>query len=307
MTWRAIYARPYGLEFSPKMLAWEPGPRPQVDGVWAPWWYKTTHESTGFGPLQLKPVAPMPENIRELVEEARPFYYFLRRHALKPEKHGGGGSGGGCEGGGDGGGGGGGSDGGGGGVGWVANSRHELAVRGGSSGGGGSGGQPPLPPGRPPPLPSAPLPVDQPLSNDSAGKRHTAPPLPPGPPPGAASEGGSSDGGLGKRRRVDGGAGAGPSVLTEQRGGSAEAAAAEAKKGGTHAYTADPRNADVLIGIRDGVRDSFELVWRPEAKVSVFDSGFMLGDGVWEGIRLHRGVLIFIDQHIRRLYQVETG
>jgi len=53
------------------MLAWEPGPRPEVDGVWAPWWYKTTHESTGFGPLQLKPVVPMPENIRELVEEAR--------------------------------------------------------------------------------------------------------------------------------------------------------------------------------------------------------------------------------------------
>ena len=38
----------------------------------------------------------------------------------------------------------------------------------------------------------------------------------------------------------------------------------------------------------------FELVWRPEAKVSVFDSGFMLGDGVWEGIRLHRGVLLFL-------------
>ena len=38
----------------------------------------------------------------------------------------------------------------------------------------------------------------------------------------------------------------------------------------------------------------FELVWRPEAKVSVLDSGFMLGDGVWEGIRLHHGVLMFI-------------
>lgn len=37
----------------------------------------------------------------------------------------------------------------------------------------------------------------------------------------------------------------------------------------------------------------FSLVWRPEAKVSVLDSGFMLGDGVWEGIRLHGGVLLF--------------
>ncbi len=126
------------------------------------------------------------------------------------------------------------------------------------------------------------------------------------------------------------------------------------KKGGTHAYTPDPRNADIMIGMRDGVTGAtqgnscyavdtaqrlpcvalglsswpaaaaaavrctwglasqltlrsplclpmgapppagdFSLVWRPEAKVSVLDSGFMLGDGVWEGIRLHRGVLLF--------------
>ena len=67
--------------------------------------------------------------------------------------------------------------------------------------------------------------------------------------------------------------------------------------------SADPRNADVLIGVRDGVRDTFEMTWRPEAKVSVFDAGFVLGDGVWEGIRLHRGVLLFAHEHIRRLYQ----
>lgn len=46
--------------------------------------------------------------------------------------------------------------------------------------------------------------------------------------------------------------------------------------------------ADILVGMRDGVAGSFELVWRPQAKVSVFDSAFMLGDGVWEGIRCHR-------------------
>ncbi|EFN51197.1 hypothetical protein CHLNCDRAFT_28349 [Chlorella variabilis] len=42
---------------------------------------------------------------------------------------------------------------------------------------------------------------------------------------------------------------------------------------------------------------AFDLVWRPEAKVSVLDSGFMLGDGVWEGLRLHRG------EHMDRLYE----
>ena len=39
-----------------------------------------------------------------------------------------------------------------------------------------------------------------------------------------------------------------------------------------------------------------------EAKISVFDSGFILGDGVWEGIRLHHGRLAFIDKHIKRLF-----
>ena len=52
---------------------------------------------------------------------------------------------------------------------------------------------------------------------------------------------------------------------------------------GTHEYAADPRNEVVLINV-NGV-----LVPRAEATVSVFDSGFMLGDGVWEGLRLHGG------------------
>ena len=41
--------------------------------------------------------------------------------------------------------------------------------------------------------------------------------------------------------------------------------------------------------------------WRPEARVSVLDSGFILGDGVWEGLRLHRGVLMFAEAHLERL------
>lgn len=65
---------------------------------------------------------------------------------------------------------------------------------------------------------------------------------------------------------------------------------------GTHEYFNDPRNADIQINING------DLYHRDEAKISVFDSGFMLGDGVWEGIRLHKGKLAFISEHMRRLY-----
>ena len=65
---------------------------------------------------------------------------------------------------------------------------------------------------------------------------------------------------------------------------------------GTHQYIDDPRNESILINING------ELFPRAEAKISVFDSGFILGDGVWEGIRLHKGHLAFISQHMRRLY-----
>lgn len=64
----------------------------------------------------------------------------------------------------------------------------------------------------------------------------------------------------------------------------------------THDAVPDPRNEDVLIYV-DG-----ELVPRPEAKVSVFDSGFLVGDGVWESLRLHDGVFVFLDEHLDRLF-----
>jgi branched-chain amino acid aminotransferase len=66
---------------------------------------------------------------------------------------------------------------------------------------------------------------------------------------------------------------------------------------GTHEYVDDPRNAEILINING------ELFPRAEAKISVFDSGFILGDGVWEGLRLHGGKLAFIGQHMKRLYE----
>ena len=59
----------------------------------------------------------------------------------------------------------------------------------------------------------------------------------------------------------------------------------------------DPRNATVLINING------ELKPRPEAVVSVFDSGFMLGDGVWEGLRVHKGRIAFLDRHLDRLFE----
>jgi branched-chain amino acid aminotransferase len=70
----------------------------------------------------------------------------------------------------------------------------------------------------------------------------------------------------------------------------------------SHAFVPDPRNENILIDV-NGV-----LYPRAEAKVSVFDSGFVLGDGVWEGLRVHpgpdgKGVVAFFDRHLKRLYQ----
>ena len=64
----------------------------------------------------------------------------------------------------------------------------------------------------------------------------------------------------------------------------------------THDYISDPRNDNVFIYING------DFFYRSEAKVSVLDSGFLLGDGVWEGIRLHNGCLIHVDRHLDRLY-----
>jgi branched-subunit amino acid aminotransferase/4-amino-4-deoxychorismate lyase len=77
----------------------------------------------------------------------------------------------------------------------------------------------------------------------------------------------------------------------------------KSKETGTHVYEKDARNDEILIGIRNGIHKTFDLVPRNVAQVSVFDSGFLLGDGVWEGLRLHKGVLLFISAHIDRLFQ----
>jgi branched-chain amino acid aminotransferase len=68
-------------------------------------------------------------------------------------------------------------------------------------------------------------------------------------------------------------------------------------KRGTHEALPDERNEHVLVYING------EMTPRAEAKVSVFDSGFLVGDGVWEGLRLHEGVFVFLDEHLDRLFQ----
>ncbi|MEL6364921.1 MAG: aminotransferase class IV [Pseudomonadota bacterium] len=65
---------------------------------------------------------------------------------------------------------------------------------------------------------------------------------------------------------------------------------------GVHDYQDDPRNAEVLISVNGALKP------RAEAVVSVFDSGFILGDGVWEGLRVVDGGVAFLDQHLKRLY-----
>jgi branched-chain amino acid aminotransferase len=65
---------------------------------------------------------------------------------------------------------------------------------------------------------------------------------------------------------------------------------------GSQDFAADPRNAAARIYLNGA------LVSREEAKVSIFDGGFVVGDGVWEGLRVHKGSLLFLEQHMDRLY-----
>jgi branched-chain amino acid aminotransferase len=66
---------------------------------------------------------------------------------------------------------------------------------------------------------------------------------------------------------------------------------------GTHHSADDPRNRSILVYVNG------ELLARERAVISVFDSGFILGDGVWEGLRVHRGRIAFLDMHLDRLFE----
>ncbi len=69
----------------------------------------------------------------------------------------------------------------------------------------------------------------------------------------------------------------------------------------SHTSIQNSLNDNILINING------ELYHRSEAKISVFDSGFLLGDGVWEGIRFHNSKLLFIDDHLKRLFDSAKG
>ena len=66
---------------------------------------------------------------------------------------------------------------------------------------------------------------------------------------------------------------------------------------GSQDYATDPRNDHVLVYVNG------DLVARDQAKVSIFDAGFSMGDGVWEGLRLHKGRLLFLQAHLDRLFE----
>lgn len=65
----------------------------------------------------------------------------------------------------------------------------------------------------------------------------------------------------------------------------------------THQAAEDARNETIKIWLNG------DILPKDEAKVSVYDSGFMLGDGVWEGLRLYNGTWAFIDEHLDRLFE----
>ena len=66
---------------------------------------------------------------------------------------------------------------------------------------------------------------------------------------------------------------------------------------GTHNAVEDSRNEQILIYVNG------DLFPRSNAKISVFDSGYLVGDGIWEAVRLHKGVLVFLDLHLDRLWK----
>lgn len=73
------------LPFTPAMLSWDAGPRPE-DGVWAPHWYHAVHRSTGFGPYRAK--TKFPDRLRPLLDECQPWYERLFEHAIRADTKG---------------------------------------------------------------------------------------------------------------------------------------------------------------------------------------------------------------------------
>src|SRR6187549_2519897 len=88
---------------------------------------------------------------------------------------------------------------------------------------------------------------------------------------------------------------AGAICLRSSRVGCGAADVSSTPMPGSQDFAADPRNQSALIYLNGA------LVPREQARVSIFDGGFVVGDGVWEGLRLHQGTLLFLDAHLDRL------
>ncbi|CAN6452789.1 unnamed protein product [Victoria cruziana] len=76
-----ILCEDLGIPFQARMLKWEAGPKP-MDGVWAPWWYKSVHKSTCFGSRREYPL-PLPSGLYDLLEKSLPFYNLLKCHVRR--------------------------------------------------------------------------------------------------------------------------------------------------------------------------------------------------------------------------------
>lgn len=71
------------IPFTADMLQWEAGPKPHIDGLWAPYWYSSLHKSTGFQEERgARRQGVVTGSQLELLKEALPFYDLLRRHAI---------------------------------------------------------------------------------------------------------------------------------------------------------------------------------------------------------------------------------
>ena len=73
------------LAFDPRMLRWDAGPRAE-DGIWAPHWYQSVHQSTGFAAYERK--SGFPRHLQDLLDDCKPWYDKLFEHALRADAEG---------------------------------------------------------------------------------------------------------------------------------------------------------------------------------------------------------------------------
>ena len=80
--WLAKLCQALSIDYSDAMLSWPAGKR-DTDGVWAPVWYHNVEQSTGFAPPRSEDEIQIPEHLKQLVDDAMPYYQDLRRYHLR--------------------------------------------------------------------------------------------------------------------------------------------------------------------------------------------------------------------------------